>query len=314
MWYPEGMVSRRALALIPFPVAQLVRQELFRSESNLVMVRFSAMRGKNFITDLKAEDVVLAEDGLPQRIALFEGPLRGWQEKQEVDFRVLVDLSGTALRFKPLTGELLGRTLIESIRRRAAVSIYAFAYDCRKLAGPTRDAAELNRGIGQLANVDVRQGLPSASRIFDSVVQVAGEVDTQAAQTHPVLVVFSDGLNDGNRKTLSDAIETALRVGMTVYPVLLANPGERDNREAELIEEYARMGPATGGRSFWPPAVTQQHLGRILEHVATQVRAEYTLGYYRSAGEGKGRVRTVSVKLKKRERGTLQGGIRRVVM
>lgn len=297
-----------------FAAAGLAGQDVFKSEANLVQVRFSAMRGRNFLTGLRSEDVVLAEDGRPQRIALFEGPLSEWQGKQDVDFRVMVDLSGTALRFRALTGELLSRTLIETVRRRVSVSIYGFAYDCRKLAGPTREAAELTLGIAQLASADVRQKLPSASRIFDSVVQVAGEFTAEAAQTHPVLVVFSDGLNDGNKLTLSDAIEAAMQAGVTVYPVLLASPGERDQREAELIEEYARLGPATGGRSFWPPAVTREHLARILEHVATQVRAEYTIGYYRAAGEGKGMVRTVTVKLKGKKRATIQGGVRRLVM
>ncbi len=309
----RGVVSRRALLVVPLQAARIVQQGVYRSEANLVQVRFSAMRGRNFVTNLKAEDVVLAEDGRPQKIGLFEGPLSAWQEKQEVDFRISVDFSGSPEHFRPLTAELLSRTLIESIRRRAAVSLYAFAYDCRKLAGPTREQRELAGGVSRLNTVDLRQEFRRASRIYDSVIQIAGEIDPAATNSHPILVVFSDGINNG-KKTANEAIEAALRAGMTVYPILLANPGGKDKRKYELIEEYAKFGPATGGRSFWPPVFTAEHIQRILEHIVIEVRAEYTVGYYRTPDEGKARARTVSVKLKERKQGRIQGGIRRVVM
>ncbi len=285
-------------------------QETFRSEANLVLVRFSAMRGRNFITDLTAEDVVVAENGQPQKIALFEGPLSAWQVNQTIDFRVMVDLSGTAMPFRPLTGELLRRTLVGTFGRRAVVSIYGFAYDCRRLAGPTQDASEIAAGLGRLETVDVRQLRRSASRIFDSVVEVAREIDADNEGTHPVLLVFSDGLNSGNHLNLDDAVKAALGTGFVVYPVLLANPGERSTREAELIEEYAKLGEQTGGRSFWPAAFTEESLSRILVHIVNEVRAEYTVGYYRGSGD-RG-VRTASVKLKERRKGNLKGGVRLV--
>lgn len=287
-------------------------QETFRSEANLVQVRFSVMRGRQFVTDLSAEDVVLTEDGKPRKLTLFEGPLAAWQERQAIDFRVLVDLSGSAQQFRPLTGELLSRTLLGAIRRHTTVSLYGFAYDCRRLAGPTRDSGELNAGIRRLGTEHVRQELPAASRIFESVVQVAQEKGSDQIQVHPVLVIFSDGKSSGSGRTLHEAVEASLRAGMTVYPVLLANPADRDGRDEQLIEEYAKIGEETGGRSFWPAAFTAEHLERILGHIANQVRAEYTVGYYRRE-QVKG-VRIVRVKLKDRSKGRLYGGIRRVGM
>lgn len=179
-----------------------------------------------------------------------------WQEKQQVDFRILVDLSGTALPFRPLTGELLRLTLVGTFGQRVAVSIHGFAYDCLKLAGPTQDAGEIDAGLSRLETVDVRQLRRSASRIFDSVVQVAGEIDAGPKRTHPVLLIFSDGQNSGSRITLNTAVQAALGKAMVVYPVLLTNPGERSPQESELIEEYAKLGEQTSGRSFWPAAFT----------------------------------------------------------
>lgn len=254
----------------------------------------------------------MAEDGQPREIALFEGPLSAWQANQAVDFRVMVDLSGSAQQFRPLTGDLLSRTLIEAIRRRASVTLYSFAFDCRKLSGPTRDPVELNAGIRRLSTVDVRQELRAASLIFDSVVQVANETNLDQNQVHPVLVIFSDGGNSGSRMTLHDAVEAGRRVGMTVLPVQLANTADRDGRDEHLIEEYARMGEATGGRSFWPAAFTPEHLERILSHIANQVRAEYTVGYYRARADQGGRA--VKVRLEDHRKGRLYAGIRQVGM
>ena len=290
--------------------AVAIGQQVYQSEANLVLVRFSVMKRRNFVTGLSEEDVIVTENGLEQRISLFEGPLSTWQERQQVDFRILVDLSGTTLPFRPLTGELLRRTLVGTFGQRAVVSIYGFAYDCLKLAGPTQDAGVIAAGLSRLETVDVRQLRRAASRIFDSVVQVAGEIDTGPERTHPVLLIFSDGLNSGSRNTLHTAVQSALGKAMVVYPVLLANPGERSPRESELIEEYAKLGEQTGGRSFWPAAFTEEHLSRILTHVVRQVKEEYTVGYYR--GSGKSGVGTVRVKLKDRRTGDLKGGVRLV--
>lgn len=247
--------SRRDFILT---AAGSLQPESFRIAANLVVVRFSVMKGRNFVAGLRAEDVVVTEDGREQRIALFEAAGSDWHEQQEIDFRILVDLSGSAKRYRVLTAELLVRALVGVFGKRAAVSLYGFAFDCQRLAGPTWDSGELNAGMTRLGTVDVQQKRRSASRIFDAVVQVAGEPSGEPAKTHPVMVIFSDGLNSGNRMALDDAVRAALSAATTVYPVLLAAPGQRDDREGALIEQYGKMGAATGGRSFWPASFTEE--------------------------------------------------------
>jgi hypothetical protein len=72
------------LALLLFAACLLLPQQAppdapptFRGESTLALVPFSAIRGEYFALDLKAEDILLFEDGKPREFTIFEGPGTG---------------------------------------------------------------------------------------------------------------------------------------------------------------------------------------------------------------------------------------------
>src|SRR5437016_1829742 len=57
-------------------LAQQIPQEAvtFRSETQLVMLPFHVIQNENHITNLKASDVILLEDGKPRQFTIFDSP------------------------------------------------------------------------------------------------------------------------------------------------------------------------------------------------------------------------------------------------
>ena len=59
------------LLLVSFPLE--AQDPVFRTETNLALVRFHVVRKKFYVDDLKPEDIILLEDGKPRQITLLEG-------------------------------------------------------------------------------------------------------------------------------------------------------------------------------------------------------------------------------------------------
>src|SRR5438270_10784046 len=85
----------RTLPLALLSVLALYAQTpaTFRVDTKLALVRFqvSPKRGE-FVTDLRAEDIEIREDGVPQEIALFEGG-RFYPRRTPVEVALLFDCS-----------------------------------------------------------------------------------------------------------------------------------------------------------------------------------------------------------------------------
>jgi len=79
------------------------------------------------------------------------------------------------------------------------------------------------------------------------------------------------------------------------------------------MQEFAAIGPMTGGRSFDPPQVNSLIIRSIFQSLVEQVQAEYVAGYSPAAqGENK-QPRQVRVELRDKSKGKVYGGSRLVV-
>ncbi|MDZ4801575.1 MAG: hypothetical protein SGI92_25740 [Bryobacteraceae bacterium] len=70
---------------------------VFRSQTSLALVHFHVVRKKQYVTNLKPEDIDLLEDGKPQKIGLFEGGLRS-RRSLPVEMVLLFDTSGSVVQ------------------------------------------------------------------------------------------------------------------------------------------------------------------------------------------------------------------------
>jgi hypothetical protein len=80
-------------------------QPALRVQTDLVVVPFQVQRGSRAVSDLKASDVVLLEDGVPRAFTGFEAP----SDHPSLELVVMFDVTGMQRE---------GRRLISYIRKR----------------------------------------------------------------------------------------------------------------------------------------------------------------------------------------------------
>ena len=129
----------RALTLALLPTLALHAQApaTFRVDTRLALVRFqvSPTRGQ-FITDLRAEDIEIREDGVPQEIALFEGG-RFYPRRLPVEIALLFDCSRSVQEAGKLNPHVIPRGLLDEYDN-ASLAIYAFSDKLVRLTALTR--------------------------------------------------------------------------------------------------------------------------------------------------------------------------------
>jgi Ca-activated chloride channel homolog len=110
--------------------------------------------------------------------------------------------------------------------------------------------------------------------LHDAILQALGEI--QPASGRRALVLLSDGIDRYSTATEADAVATARRRDVLIYPIALG-------RTRPPI--FAELAAVTGGRSF--QSTDQKALERSLSSIAKELRAQYLLGYSppRPAGE-----------------------------
>src|SRR5204862_16598 len=76
------------------------------------------------------------------------------------------------------------------------------------------------------------------------------------------------------------------------------------------IQEFARLGELTGGRSFDPPMINLTMMQTILSAMVAQVRCEYVVGYTPEPGTAEPAKHKLEVKLRGKDLGKVLGGVR----
>jgi VWFA-related protein len=290
----------------------------FRADTNLVLVRFQVVaRTKDFVADLRPDEIALRVDGAPQEIALFEGG-KLYPRVSDIEVHLVFDCSGSVQQAGVLNPRAFSANLLDEFQN---VRIAIWGFSGKSLVygtAPTRDPARLNAAMEAVRGM--KQG---ATPLYRSLTEVAGRVASAAGDSVRMIVVVSDGLDDSAK---GDAERTARSAGISVFPVLvdvgaqvvppqyLGSPAldgilERANaRHAAFIG----LADATGGRAFeFQGKSPDDLLDQILKRMAAEIRYDYVVGYYAPSTAKRG-LRQVQVTLKNPSRGRVVGGVRDV--
>ena len=315
-----GFAQQRAKPTAPAEQTDFV----FRAETNLALVRFYVAKGGRPVTGLRAEDLQLLEDGVPQKIAVLEPP---GSRRLPVEVVILLDVSLSVTQNSLLDPLSLKTTILDGMGDQAGISIYAFAARRKRFAENTRDVEELRQAIK-----DAIAFTHAATPLYEAIRDTAQEAAAAGGATTRVMVIFSDGY-DTTETSPTVAVEAANDAGIPLYPVVLAHHEllqrvkrgvgpdpvwarqiQRENQlrgQVKQQSDFGDFGPQTGGQSYFPRKATSRMIGKILVDLVNQIQSQYVAGYY-PASTGPPRKRKVEVKLAAKDKGQLHGGTRLV--
>ena len=303
---PETDAVRARLADVEKrPPAPAQSGATFRADSDLALVRFQFVpRGRQLATELRPEDIQIKEDGVPQKIAVFEGG-RFYPRRVPLEITLLFDCSGSVQSAGALQPHVFETTLLNEYEN-ATIAVYGFSGYLARITAPTRYGPALERAMNAVPLVS-----PGNTPLFASIAETARQAAANGGAAVRMMVIFSDGQADyDDIGGYGGAVDAAKRLGIALYPVLLPSaeaPGSFGDRLSESMEKFQELGSRTGGESF-AVADTKGLLPTILSAIAQRIRYDYVAGFYPSTPGATRKRRNVEVSLRSSAKGQITGG------
>jgi VWFA-related protein len=246
---------------------------------NLVNLYMSARDKEGFVTNLHKDDCSIAEDKVPQTIKNFT------QEKNlPLTIGILLDTSGSQQNVLPLEKDSGATFLRDVITPKDEAFLISFDINIDLLADYTNSPRELKRAIdkaiintGAGTGSITGNGTPRGTLLFDAVFLAANEKLRQEAG-RKILVLLTDGGDQGSQETLKTATEAAQKANAIIYVILIADRGFYGGGSFNLGDTGARdmdkLASDTGGR-----VINVGNNGKKLEEAFNQIQDELRTQY-----------------------------------
>src|SRR5271156_3196225 len=258
--------------------------ETLKVQVNLVNVYFSVRDKSGFITNLHKDDCDIYENKDLQKVKNFT------QEKNlPLTIGILLDTGGSQIHVLPLEQQSGAEFLKDVLTPKDEAFLISFDINVNELADYTNspreirramDSAQINTGAG--TGSVTGNGTARGTLLFDAVYLAAHDKLRQEAG-RKILVLLTDGGDQGSQETLKSATEAAQKANAIVYVILLsdrgfyggggfginlADTGERDMQ---------KMATDTGGR-----VINVGNNGKKLEEAFDQIQDELRTQYLAS--------------------------------
>jgi VWFA-related protein len=250
---------------------------------NLVNLYFSARDKDGFITNLAKSDCSLLEDKTPQTIKNFT------QEKNlPLTIGILLDTSGSQQNVLPLEQQSGATFLRDVLTPKDEAFLISFDINVDLLADYTNRPSEIARAMNK-ASINTGAGTgsvtgngdPRGTLLYDAVFLAANDKLRMEAG-RKIIVMLTDGGDQGSQETLKTATEAAQKANVIVYVILIADRGFYSggfgiNLADTGSHDMEQLAHDTGGR-----VINVGNNGKKLEDAFNQIQEELRTQYLAS--------------------------------
>jgi len=287
------------------------QDDVIRVDTDVTNLPFTATdKDKRFITTLKAEDVRVLEDGVPQQLFTFQR-----ETDRPLALAFLIDVSISQEASLPEEKAAV-RTFMENIVQSskdevAIVPFTSFAYLEQEM---TRDMLSAYRvlqrvevgvpmylGSGRpLTGIPTGPGMaapPDEGRtsLWDAVALTSNKVMAiSPGQRRRAIIVLTDGIDTSSRLTKKDAITGALSAETVVYAIGIRGEASWDSKDLdkEVLRDLAER---TGGRAFFPGK--NFDMKAAFYEIEKELRTQYLIAYSSTNKRHDGSYRQISIEI-----------------
>jgi len=273
--------------------------ETIRATSVAVNV-YAIVEGRHarLIRDLKKDDFEVSEDATPQKIEYFSQ-----ETNAALSLGIAIDTSfsqGRLLATEQQAAKDFLRSVLQSQDQAfvmgfdADVKLLTDFTDANSALARAIDSAEINETGRSILQEDAGSS-SGGTHLYDAVYLASNEL-MKARFGRKVLVLVTDGEDQGSKINLQKSIESAEKADVIVYSIVVSDQEfytlvgatyRGDKRVRKLARE-------TGGRAIRVKSVEQ--IGPAFESIAHELRSQYLLGYSPSNDRHDGSFRSIHVK------------------
>jgi Ca-activated chloride channel family protein len=277
------------VSLAAWPAAAQ-KTPVFRARLDLVNVTVTVRDARGaLVSDLKASDFVVLEDGRPQTLEVF-APAAQPEEREELalNLGLLFDTSQSMRDDLKLSQESAIRFL-DSIPRAKDLLLVFFDRDIRI----SHYSSENQQGIFGRILETKGEGYTALNDAL--AVYLSRVADTPGRK---VLVLFSDGDDTTSRVTSQEVQSLVRSTEVTIYPVAFAGEHRANTADALRARSFLHsLGELSGGQVFQPTA--SRELAGIYQSILDELGTQYVLGYVSDNPKHDGRFRRITVEVKR---------------
>ncbi len=280
--------------------AQGADEQPIRVDVNVVNVlcTVSDKRGA-LVTDLHKEDFEVRENGRKQEIRYFAR-----DTDLPLTIAMLMDVSGSVRTAIEAEREAAGRFFDAVIRPTDHALLLGFSSTLVLWQDFTSSTMRLRTALAQLHAIPFR-GLPAEGQampgtlLYDAVYQTA-EGKMKGVPGRKLMLIVSDGLDNGSRMHQEEALQAVQETNTIVYGICY----DQKFFGCEFLKGLAEP---TGGRMF-DAGKRRKSLGEIYQSIEDELRSQYAIGYVPTNQERDGKYRKLAVKV---NQGGLKVSVRR---
>jgi VWFA-related protein len=256
----------------------------FRKRVDEVQLLFTVVDRKGkFISNLGLQDLELLDDHRPpEKVHVF-------QQETDLPLRValVIDLSGSVTNRFHFEQDAAAMFFKKILRPGDKATIIGFNEKVKLEQDFTNDAGQLKSALKRLK--------PNGeTALFDAVIYAGHQLEKYSEKgTRRMIILISDGDNNGGKAILRDAQEAALRAEAPVYSIS-SNRKEFYTKGEATLELLSKF---TGGEVL--PAHEESGIVRAFKQVEQALRSQYVLAYKPSEFISDGRYRELSLNAKK---------------
>jgi VWFA-related protein len=285
-------------------VAALEAQDLpsIKVDVDVVSVLTSVRDKKGaLIANLEKADFTVLEDGKPQTIKYFTK-----ETDLPLTIGMLVDVSGSQRNLIDIERSAASQFFTQVLRKKDEAFLIMFGEEAELLQDYTGSPRLLKEGLNQLRVSSGVSGIhpgpvptvgqPRGTVLYDAIYLAAND-KLRSEVGRKVIVVITDGVDQGSRLTRNQAIEAAQKADAVIYSIDYSDPraygpfGGGGGGEGELH----KMSDETGGHVY---KVDRRHtLDDVFKELQDEMRSQYSIGYTPDNDVKDGSYRHVDVRL-----------------
>ena len=255
------------------------------------------------IGNLNKDDFTVLEDGKQQTIKYFTR-----ETDLPLTIGLLIDVSASQRNLLDIEKRAAHEFFSQVLRKKDEAFLISFGEDSELLQDYTNSPKLLQSGLSQLQVNSGASGIgpgpvptisqPRGTVLYDAVYLAAHEKLTSEVG-RKVIVLITDGIDEGSKLKIEDAIEAAQKADAVIYSIDYADPSAYGGGFFSIggVSDSAlqKMSGETGGRVFKVSRKTT--LEDAFKQLQEEMRSQYSIAYTSTNPDQDGSFRKITLKV-----------------
>ncbi|HTP31729.1 MAG TPA: VWA domain-containing protein [Candidatus Acidoferrales bacterium] len=249
---------------------------------DVVSILASVRDKKNaLIPNLEKNDFTVLEDGKAQTIKYFTR-----ETDLPLTIGLLIDVSRSQENLIDIERRAAAQFFSSVLRKKDMAFLISFGEECELLQDYTGSVRLLTDGMNQLRVSGGVGGLhpgpvptvgqPRGTVLFDAIYLAATE-KLKSEVGRKVIVVITDGVDQGSRLNRNQAIEAAQKSDAVIYSIDYEDPRFHGMFGPSGEGDLKKMSDETGGHVYRVDRKTT--LEQVFKELQDEMRSQYSIGY-----------------------------------